>query len=545
MYTSEQINQIMQELGLSPTDASADDTRKLIEQLANAKPNVATIDANFISELRKDLQTRSANMSLSQSESNNQETKSINIFSMFINKTLVSALVVAVIVIGAGGIWYANNSDRPLFQSSTFGGGSESQLLSGKYDVKAVANESFGDLDKVAVVSTQDAAKLNSTSSSAGNNGPAVAMGTGGMPNMSTTATAEDAKLIAPGEPYPGQTYYTFKYEGTENLPGLNATQSVLKRTKPVQPESLVSRVVNLLSFGLIDLTTLQNVQLQNLSFIEDREFGYGVYVDVQQGMVNMYQNYERWPQPTSSEPAPMKVEDLPKDADVMASAETFIQQYKISKEGYGTPRIVEPWRIAYEAASATDRMSFYIPEQIQIVYPLMLENKEVYDESGNVYGLSIVVDAKTMRVASVYELMSKQFERSDYKGEADSSRILKIAENGGFRNYSYPDQQVGRKIELKLGTPTVQMVKIYYSSDNYKTSNDLYMPALIFPITNWKENNYWRQSVIVPLVKSILDSDNQQPQPIPLPMPVDVPVSNVQGSATTEPAVIPETRAR
>ncbi len=535
MYTSEQINQIMQELGLSPTDASA---RAIIEQLANAKPDVATIDANFISELRKDLQNRSANMSSSQSQ--NQETKSINIFSMFINKTLVSALVVAVIVIGAGGIWYANNSDRPLFQSSTFGGGTESQLLSGKYDVKAVASESFGDLDKVAVVSTQDAAKLNSASGTGG-----MAAGTSGaMPNMSTTATAEDAKLIAPGEPYPGQTYYTFKYEGNENLPGLNATQSVLKRTKPVQPESLVSRVVNLLSFGLIDLSTLQNVQLQNLSFIEDREFGYGVYVDVQQGMVNMYQNYERWPQPASS-PQPMKVEDLPKEADVMAAAETFIQQYKISKEGYGTPRVVEPWRIAYEAASATDRMSFYIPEQIQIVYPLMLENKEVYDESGNVYGLSIVVDARTMRVASAYELMSKQFERSEYKGEADSSRILDIAENGGFRNYSYPEQQVGRKIELKLGTPTVQMVKIYYSSDNYKTSNDLYMPALIFPITNWKENNYWRQSVIVPLVKSILDSDNQQPQPIPLPMPVDLPVSNVQGSAATEPAVMPENATR
>lgn len=504
MYTSEQINQIMQELGLSPTDASA---RNIIEQLANSKPNVSTIDASFISELRQDLQNRAAGMNAAEP----QVIKQTNLFTSFMNKALVSALVVAVIVIGAGGVWYAQNSSTPLFNGSAFGGGD--QILSGKYDVKAVPQESFGALDKFAVVSTQDAAKLNSSPMSS------TGMGAGGG-IMGTPDTAmgvsEESKLIAPGEPYPGQIYYDFKYEGASALPGLNATHPVLKRTKPIQPSGLISRVVSLLSFGLLDLNVLQNVQLQNLSFIEDSEYGYGVSVDVMLGMVSMYPNYERWPQPDFNQ-TPLKAQDLPAEADTLAAVETFIQEYKISKEGYGTPRVVEQWRMAYEAASAEDRAMMYIPEQIQVVYPLMLENKEVYDESGNVYGLTFMVDAKTLRVTSVYELMSKQFERSEYKGEVDSKRVLDIAENGGFRNYNYPEQQVGRKVELKLGTPTVQMVKIYYSSDNYKTSSDLYLPALVFPITNWKENNYWRQSVMVPLVKSILDTDNQQGRPIPM----------------------------
>ncbi len=536
MYTSEQINQIMQELGLSPTDASA---RNIIEQLANSKPNTSTIDASFISELRQDLQNRAVSMNNASAAQN--VSQSNNLFSMFMNKTLAAALVVAVIVIGAGGVWYAQKSGTPLFDSTSFGG-SGSQLLSGKYDVKSVPEESFGNLDKVAVVSTQDAAKLNATSNK--NNMSASGMGSGGGTESSSypTTGVEDQKLIAPGEPYPGQVYYEFKYEGSKDLPSLNATQPVLKRTKPVQPSGLVSRIVGFLSFGLIDLSTLQNVQLQNLSFIEDRDFGYGVYVDVQQGMVNMYQNWEKWPQPEyNGEYKPMKVEDLPKDADVMAAAETFIQQYKISKEGYGTPRVVEQWRLAYEAASEADRANFYIPEQIQIVYPLMLENKEVFDESGNVYGLNVMVDAKTLKVASVYELMSKQFERSDYKGESSSARILDIAEKGGFRNYYDPAQQIGKKVELKLGTPTLQMVKIYYSSDNYKTSSDLYMPALVFPIKNWKENNYWRQTVIVPLVKSILDTDEQQNRPIPLD---NVKTDPAATTNSIEPAMVPATKA-
>lgn len=547
MYTSEQIDSIMNELELDPTDASA---RQVVERLANAKPTVPVIDQNFISQLRADLQQRAG---AAQSNESKFIPKTINYFNMLMNKTLVAAIVVAVIVIGAGGAWYASNTDRPLFQGGSFGGGD--QVLSGKYDVKSVAEESFGNLDKVAIVTATDAAKLNSSNSGAGASATGIGGG-GANPTMSSTpataeiAMTEDQKLIAPGEPYPGQVYYTFSYEGNKNLDGLNATQPVLKRSKPVQSPGFVSRVVSLLSFGLIDLSALQNVQLQNISFAEDREYGYGAYVDVQQGSVSMYQNYEKWPQPDYTQckegicNSLKDPKDLPADADVMAAVETFIQKYQISKEGYGTPRVVEPWRAGYEIALAQGSTSIYIPEQVQVVYPLMLENKEVFDESGNVYGLNVMVDAKTLRVTSVYNLLSKQFERSEYKGETDSRRILDVAQSGGFRNYNYPDQQIGKKVELKLGTPTVQMVNIFYSTDNYRTNSELYMPALVFPIQNWKEAGYWRQSVMVPLVKSILDSDVQQPQPTPMPA-ADVPVSNVQGATTTEPAVKPQNGAR
>ncbi|HEX3099659.1 MAG TPA: hypothetical protein VHQ41_01660 [Patescibacteria group bacterium] len=434
------------------------------------------------------------------------------------NKFFVPVFAALIVVVVAGGVWYTKHHNVPLFSIQSFG---NEQLLSGKYDVKSVAEESFGNLDKVSIAPAADSAKLST--------GGAPVSGMGGSAGLNAAAPASapstSTKMIAPGEPYPGPIYYSFKYEGDKTLPGVEATQPVLKRSKPEQPASLVDRIVGMLSFGLINLNALKDVQLQNFSFVENHQYGYAAYVDAQNGAVSMYQNYEQWPQPdytckdTNCDMLQLKIEDLPSDADAIAAAETFIQQYAISKEGYGTPRVVSAWRIAYDQTPVAQRSSFYIPQQVQVVYPLMLEGKEVYDESGNVYGMNIMIDAKTKRVTNLSELITKQFESSSYKGETDVNRLLKIAGNGGFRNYNYVDSNA-KKVELKLDTPTVQMVKIYYSADNYRTNSDLYMPALIFPIKNWKETNYWRQTVIVPLVKSILDSDTQNQNPIPLGAP-------------------------
>lgn len=527
MYTSEQISQIMQELGFNPDDANA---RKVIEQIANSKPHVPTIDAHFISELRKDLQARAQSVGASQ---NSKQTNN-NLFSMFMNRTLAAALVVVVIAIGAGGVWYSKqNSTQPLFNG--FGSGGE--LLSGKYDVKSIDAESFGDLSKVSVLTTEDAAKLNSRSATM------AAGGTGGGLNAADHAQPTE-KMIAPGEPYPGAVEYTFTYEGSNNLPGLQAEQPVLKRSKPVQPAGLISRIIGAMSFGLIDLNTLSNVLVQNFSFVEDKEFGYSVYVDLQNGIAGMYQNWEKWPQ---QQYQPIRNEsELPSDEEAINAAENFIAQYKISKEGYGQPRVNKNWRGQYEIMRSQGSSDIYIPEQIQVIYPLVLNGKEVHDESGNLYGLSLSVDARTLRVTNAGDLISKQFESSSYKGETDTKRLLDVATKGGFRNYVYPVQGASKKVQLELGTPKVEMIKMYYSFDNYKTGTDLYLPALVFPIENWQQAGYWRQTVVVPLVKSILDTDVPM-QPIPLDLPATTePATGSAGSGTsgsagqTEPAIMP-----
>ena len=547
MHTPEQITYIMQELGFDPNNAEA---RKVVERLASAKPNVP-IDDRFIALLREDIQSQAAQFASSNTNSTN------NFLSIFMNKILASALVVLLVVV-AGGVWYIQRTDKPLFNSQQFGGDGGEQILSGKYGVTAAEEESFGDLAKVAIVANgRGGNNANSSMAQLELNNPSLSGAQKEAIINGTNPVSDADKLIAPGEPYPAPQNYVFKYDGGD-LPQLAQEQGVLKRTKPAQPSSLVSRIVGMLSFGLIDLTKFQDVKLQSFAFVEDREFGYGIGVDLQNGFVNLYQNWERWPQPYGDvacmgmeicpQPPRISIDDLPSDEEAIQIADQFLADYSVSREGYGAPQVQDyAWRTFYERS--TDKANYYIPEQVQVVYPLMLEGKAVFDEGGNISGMNVTVDARTKRATSLYDLTTKQFTISQYKGETDSKRILDVAERGGFRNYLYTDPNVKTKTTLELDTPTIEMVKIWYSADNYKSSDELFVPAYVFPIKNWEAAGYYRKNVFVPLVADILESDRDYGQPIPLdsPMPVEPDGGNgssgtSSGSAgATEPAVLPD----
>ncbi len=522
MLTQEQITYIMNELGLDSADVAA---RKTIERIVASKPDV-NVDARFIAALRDDLQTKANQINY------NLNNKTNNYFSSIMNKILASALVV-VIVLAGGGLWYVQQNGRPLIRTEQNDIG---QLLSGKYGVTNLDQESFGNLATLAIVENG-----GSRSQSGGGNGnaemvttPSATVGNNSVPGM-----GGDKMTILP---YPAPQNFEFKYDGAE-ISNLPATQDVFKRTKPQQSPALVDRILNFLSFGLLDLSRFTDVKIQNFSFVEDRDYGYGMNVDVMQGSVSLYQNWEKWPQPdygtcggaaelenpslSSAElcmpQTRLKPEDIPSNEEVIVATNDFLSVYGISRDTYGQPRVIDNWRAQYE--SAVDRTSIWIPEQVQVVYPLVLEGREVMDEGGSPSGLSLMVDARTKRVTSLYELTTKQFERSQYVGESDSKRIVDVAERGGFRNYMYNDPN-GRRTVLNLDTPTVELVKIWYSNDNYRTSNELFVPAYVFPVKNWEKSGYWRKNVIVPLVRDILNSDNQ-PSIMPMggddaPIPVE-----------------------
>jgi hypothetical protein len=499
-------------------------SKKLADSAPQAKP-----DAKFLSELRGRIeqQARELNQPASISHTNNY-------FSMFMNKILVSALVVVVVLV-AGGFWYTQRTGQPLLKLNSDG----EQLLSGKYGVTALEEESFGDLAKLAIVANGRGgnAQGNAQTESQKMTAPGMAANQDTATAPATGAGGGDMSIL----PYPGPAAYTFKYTGTE-LTNLPATVDVLKRTKPVQPPSLVSRVVNLLSFGLVDLSRFTDVKLQYFSFAEDRDYGYAINVDLMQGVVSLSQNWEKWPQlQMIDHPSePVKESELPTDEEAIVIAGQFLATYGVSLEAYGKPMVNNRWRVQYDLASASEKIGYYIPEQVQVVYPLVLEGNEVLDEDGQPSGLSVMIDARSKRVVSIYDLTTKQFEKSQYAGVIDSKRLIERAEQGGFRNYPYYDPNASR-VELQLDTPTQELVKIWYSTDNYRTNNELYVPALVFPIKNWEKSGYWRQSVIVPLVKDILDSDQQPPiMPLEQPMPVDVPVSSPPSGGSTEPAVEP-----
>lgn len=502
----QELQSILLELGLDPHDAQL---QKLVERVIAERPK-AEIDEHFKLRLRQQLQQKIAGQQVSHSDS------TINIFSKFMNKLMIPAFAVVVLLI-AGGVWYTNQNPGLI----NIGG--NNQLLSGEYSVDPVAANSFGDLSKVAI-------NTNGERSQSGGGNSAFGLGAGG-----DAALTEDQKMIAPGSggggdasiiPVPG-TNYKFEYEG--ELPALAANQDVLKRIKPEQNPSLVSRIISFFSFGLIDLSKFTDTRIQSFSFMEDKEYGLGVNVDLNYGNVSLYQNWERWPQPQyvcdnnycGAVPRITK-DDMPAEAEAVSIANQFISDYGISLEGYGSPFLYEQysWIAAYERAEDKDR--FYFPEGVMVMYPLTLEGQTVYDEGGNPTGMIINIDVRTRKVNNLYGLDSKQFQKSSYVGETDTKRISEIVERGGYNNgWYWGGSDDGDTRTVELGAPSVQLVRMWYSADPGKPGEELYVPSLVFPIQDPPEEMMWRKNVVVPLVKDILDNENRGGQPIPLDQPV------------------------
>ena len=210
----------------------------------------------------------------------------------------------------------------------------------------------------------------------------------------------------------------------------------------------------------------------------------------------------------------PLKLANLPADDKIIAAADKFMSDFGISVAGYGQPFVQNDWRMNYESQPST--ADVYAPDSLTVIYPLKLNGREVFDESGNKSGLSVNVSVRDMVATGVWGLASQQYQSSAYDTEKDSSRLIGIAENGGFRQYRYFDENARNMKQVELGTPTLAYVRMWMYKDN--ASEELFVPAYIFPITKKPAGIYlYQQNIIVPVIKDILDQDNQMPVPMPM----------------------------
>jgi hypothetical protein len=457
------------------------------------------------------------------------------------NKKQVS-LAVVVMLLMATGIWGLARSN-----SSVVGESDINSIFSSKYAVKDLAENGFGALKNLSAQSNKsEVAKMYATQ-------------TGSMPAASPSATSSmmsapvgsgDAKMIAPGEPYPGQpspapddtstmpyqpTEYVYKYTGNP-LNKVNASQSVYRKAKPRQSEGgLVDKLFKTGTFGLLDLSLFKSAQISNLTISEDVPYGYSVMLDLQYGAASIYPNYPKWPE--FSDYKPIKESDLITDGEAMNIANAFLVEKGISRDGLANPIVDSSWRVYYDSlpAGSEEKMGFYIPESVNVVYPFTIEGQSVVDESGGPAGMYVNVDVRTKKVNSVNDITARQYERSSYAGETDTDRIIKLAEMGNYRNFMNPgtpmpyaeegmsgmdgsnaaDSEVmpiveSKKVELELATPTIGTVRIYMMNQSTYSSDEIFVPAYIFQVKNPTEDS--QKQVIIPIVKDVLDSasDNQ-----------------------------------
>jgi len=288
------------------------------------------------------------------------------------------------------------------------------------------------------------------------------------------------------------------------------------------------SRLLKNFSLDLIDLGKFGSLKAQNISLTEDREYGYMVYLNMDQGQASINKDWKNWPDPFKDcrdeecyKKGRLTIDNVPGDEEIVKIADKFLRDYNIDLKSYGAGQVRDTWRIDYERTGE----DYMIPESMQVVYPLIIDGKTVYDGSGYVTGIMVDVSLRDMKAAGAHRIISLNFESSEYETETDTEKLIMVAENGGLRGrYSHPEPT--ETVNVKLNTPKVGLISHWHYDQEKREGKEIFIPALIFPISNKDEaKNMYQDSIAVPLVKEILDERMDDiiglPEPMPIPMPL------------------------
>jgi hypothetical protein len=424
----------------------------------------------------------------------------------------------------------------PLTYSLTQSGGipsfgpsdSTQQLFS--YSVEEKGSEAFGDLSTVSPAYGRGGGGGGAEAMSAQ---PAVPAADSALPvePVNRDQSGGGGGEVPIGMPYPTDkmmiapelTEYHLTFNG--ELPALSDTVDVFKRQKGTASSDL-SKILGSFNTGLIDLGSFSNAKTDMISFYQDSSYGYMVNVSFREGAVNINQNWEKWPHPESNcrdeacfQSYRLKAEDVPADDVVIAVAEAFVRDHDVDLSQYGEPEVNNQWRVQY--AAATDKSMVWIPDGVQVIYPLLVDGKPVYDEGGTKAGIGINVNVREKKVSDVWGMMDQKYQKSAYAGVSDPAAITAFLENYGKIQGSWmPPDTVKKTVDITLGTPEVSLVRMYNYQNNQ--SEELLVPALVFPVTNVPAGEYfYNTSITVPLALDLFKQRTGDGQPIPLPRPL------------------------
>lgn len=474
----------------------------ILHTLAIKSP--AAYDEKFAVELRTRLLTELATSRMT--------AKPSGIFVAISAKNMRYSLagLLVLVLVGAIAIFVA-------VKPKSNGGNISIALLPSSVTITRVGGDAFGPLESSATTTNS----ADTSASAAQESIPAGQSATAkkGSP-LAITAAPMNAMAI-PVRPIAPPIYgsQTAKYDYTGAPFTQNQTQlDVLKKVATPLAADRTSAALAQAGFGQIDISTFSNLDISNVTLSQNQSFGYQIYIDLAGGTVSISQNYDEWPK---SDTTPLVASAIPSDDAVIAIANQFFTDHHLSISSYGTPTVTKtPYAIPL-AASEEGNTATNMPiipsyfDSKQVLYPLVVNGMNVYNQSGEAIGITIDVNLRYRRVADVYGIEAQNYQASAYDAITNTSTILDMA---------------GSNITtLDLGTPTMAYLETYQTDTN-GTSNEFLVPAFVFPVTGSAASP--DQKIVVPLIQDFVRKN----LPIrPIPLGVSAP-----GVATSSPAQPP-----
>lgn len=323
---------------------------------------------------------------------------------------------------------------------------------------------------------------------------PVAAIGAGGGGVTSEDADKQASMVI---DPYPGANiYYRYTYNG-EELDLSTISDTVYRRNGGISLDGRGGDLANV-KVGPVDLGAFSGLSLQSFSLKQADKNGYSVYVDPENGSLSINGNEGLWAY--TREYVPFTEGEVLPDEELISIANGFLSQFRIDTSGFGEPMVDNRGLVYALTQPANIR---YIPDVVNVTYPLMLDGQPVYSGDGSAYGMTLMVNMRTKAVANAYMNLGEAYDRSTYELERNAETVLAYAAQGGI--YSYEQPADATVVDIELGTPKLILMSHY----NYtgSTVENLFVPALNFPITkNSDTNPVYQTSITVPLVKSIIE---------------------------------------
>ncbi len=294
---------------------------------------------------------------------------------------------------------------------------------------------------------------------------------------------------------------YEYIYEG--ELPDLSAVdQTVYKRSGTMKIPRSIAEALSNLNFGILPLTNFDGLSISSFALVQDDPSGFTINVDSINNSFSLWRNsgymldydYSRV----------FKKEEIPNDDAIIKITNDFLNTHGFDLSIFGSPIIDRSWL----------QPDVWVPEALSAIYPFIIDGKEVWNMWGQPTGLSVNVNFREMEVDSLYAPGNTPFETSAYEITNDTEQILKVMKRGGF--YGVAVEGADKIYTSKLGEPKVVLAEHYLYSDD-GTQTTLFVPALQFPvIASDDERPYFQSSVVVPLVKEILeDTKTEDAQPV------------------------------
>ncbi|BFD25335.1 MAG: hypothetical protein JST_000676 [Candidatus Parcubacteria bacterium] len=313
-------------------------------------------------------------------------------------------------------------------------------------------------------------------------------------------------------------TNYRFSYQG-EPLDLSNISNTVYKRLKS-QNGFAVASLLSGLAIDAVNLSSFSNLKATYVSLAEDKPFGLTASFDFNEDSVSLYSNWEKWQNPEREncqdqacwDRFRVRYEDIPEDSVAIAATNEFLSNLGIDLNRYGQPSVNNYWRQWYDQAE--DKANYYFSETVSVTYPLLIEGQEVSGSSGEPDGLWVSYNILEKRVSDAGAFTPYNYEASEYTTETSTDRLIGLAEAGGWNQYGYyfNEGMEGVEVvnkELGLGTPRQGLIRFWSYQNN--VSQELFAPALIFPVLDAPADYYGSKNIIVPLTQDLINELEQR----------------------------------